>query len=218
MNRLTKIIFANPPPGGVFSDTVIENLLNGLSKEAIASAVYRAVKAGDILTLKKGLYCLDEKFIKGPRISRLVIAQKLYHPSYISFESALSYYGLIPEKVTVIISGTSRRKKEFNTPLGTFRYFSIPCSPLFVGVSTIEENGHNVLMASPLRAIADLVYKRKEIPQGKKGINFLIESFRIEIEGLSELDFSFSEEILHSFKDKRVKSIIEELSENYGNL
>ena len=56
------------------------------------------------------------------------IANRIYKPSYISFEIALSYYSFIPESVYIITSASTRKTYRFSTSIGTFTYRMIkPC-------------------------------------------------------------------------------------------
>ena len=96
---------------------------------------------------------------RGP-VSKFAIAGKLYFPSYISFESALAFYGLIPEGVYVTTSACQLSKKKlFQTPLGEFSFDHVPCALFFMGVESIKGNG---LVANPLRALFDLIYLRRK--------------------------------------------------------
>jgi hypothetical protein len=83
------------------------------------------VKAGALIPLKRGLYVpgagLD---IKGPH--PFLISNHLYGPSYISLESALSYWGLIPERTSTFSAITIRRTTVFNNPIGRFSYTQVP--------------------------------------------------------------------------------------------
>src|SRR5690554_8161488 len=78
-------------------------------------------KSDQLIRLKKGLYVVAPDYSK-MEISRELIANHLYGPSYLSLESALSYYGLIPERVYNVRSVTAKRARKYSTPLGAFEY------------------------------------------------------------------------------------------------
>ena len=85
----------------------------------------------DLVRVKKGLYVFGKDYRHRP-FSHEVLANLIYGPSYISFESALGYYGLIPEKVTRTTSACLKRNKHLKTPIGEFVYYylqppKIPC-------------------------------------------------------------------------------------------
>jgi predicted transcriptional regulator of viral defense system len=83
----------------------------------------------------------------------------IYGPSYISSEYALSYYGLIPERVEVLTSVTLQYKKVFQTPVGTFFYYTIPKKVYAYGIDWIEiEKNRFVLMADMEKALLDKIY------------------------------------------------------------
>ena len=67
-------------------------------------------------------------------LSKELIANHLYVPSYISFENALSFYKLIPERVYSIRSMTTKRGKTFSTPLGNFEYISTAADYFEIGI------------------------------------------------------------------------------------
>jgi predicted transcriptional regulator of viral defense system len=95
------------------------------------------------------------------------ISNLLYRPSYISLESALAYYNLIPEAVFTIQSVSTRKTMTYDTPIGSFHYRTLK-PPLFFGyrvdrnsrrlASTTEVMGGPVLMADPEKTILDYLY------------------------------------------------------------
>jgi predicted transcriptional regulator of viral defense system len=87
------------------------------------------------------------------------IANRLYAPSYVSLESALAYYGMIPESVYAMTSVTTRRTYRHSTPVGEFRYTSAR-KDLFFGYTVVNQNGRPVKMASPEKALLDYLYAR----------------------------------------------------------
>lgn len=85
------------------------------------------------------------------------IANKIYSPSYISFEMALSYYNLIPESVYGITSASTRRTYKFNTPIAKFNYRTIK-PQLYFGYEIIRYNNKSFKIASFEKAILDFLY------------------------------------------------------------
>lgn len=102
--------------------------------------------------LKNGLYTLTDS----PR-NHYLIANKLYQPSYISFETALSYHKLIPETIYSITSATPKATREFETDGIAYTYRKVKRS-LFTGYSPIKYQGNTVLMAEPEKALTDYLY------------------------------------------------------------
>ncbi len=90
------------------------------------------------------------------------IANRIYNPSYISFETALSYYHLIPESVYGISSASTRRTYTFKTPLGEFSYKTIK-PVLFFGYDLVSYNNKHIKIASIEKAILDYFYLHPHI-------------------------------------------------------
>jgi len=90
------------------------------------------------------------------------IANKIFSPSYISLESALSHYGFIPEATMQITSISTRKTNLFNTQFGVFSYQSIKNDSYF-GYKIIENNGRPFSLATPEKAILDYLYLHFEI-------------------------------------------------------
>lgn len=92
------------------------------------------------------------------------IANKMYAPSYISFESALSWYGLIPEGVFSITSATTKKTKTFDTDPGTFMYHRLK-PDLFFGYTLESFHNHTFKIADPEKTILDYLYIHNELSE-----------------------------------------------------
>lgn len=145
--------------------------------------VKRAMKAGDLIQIKRGLYTLHPSLRRRP-INRASLANRLYYPSYVSMEYALSSHGWIPESVTMLTSATSKNPADFDTPLGRFSYKRIPQTLFFCGVEVVSIDGESALLARPLKALADYVYAHKLEWTSREP---LVESLRIEEDELATL-------------------------------
>ncbi len=114
-------------------------------------------KQGLVIQLKRGLYLLNEQD-RAIQPSRFFLANQLVFPSYISLETALSFYHIIPEAVYQITSVTTTRPARYETPEGVFSFRSIKAS-LFFGFETIkDERGYDIFMAEPEKALLDFFY------------------------------------------------------------
>lgn len=89
-------------------------------------------------------------------------ANKLYSPSYVSLESALSWHGFIPEGVFQVTSCSTRKTQSFETPLGSFTYRHIKPT-LFFGYQLEEWNNHHFVIAEPEKTVIDYLYLHHEI-------------------------------------------------------
>ena len=121
--------------GSQFNSSMLINLKNWANK-------------GYLIMLRRGLYVLSD--IKN-RIDAMMLATKLYSPSYISLETALSFYGIIPEAVFTVTSVTTRKTKKFTTPVGNFGYQKIK-KEAFGGFETKNKKGISYNLALPEQA------------------------------------------------------------------
>ena len=145
----------------IFSHRDLRALYSSASEASVHNAISRAVKSKNLIKLRRGLYLFSKKQRRGS-VSKFLIANKIYEPSYISFESALSYYGLIPEAVYTTTSACLQRKtKNFNNELGNFSYDYIPCQDFYLGIYHEVEKGGS-LIANPIRSLFDFIYLRKK--------------------------------------------------------
>lgn len=211
MQTLTEKVLQIAPPGGLFDETVISNLFPDSSKGARALFVHRAVQSGEILRLKPGLFVLGAPYRK-TEPHPYVLAASLHWPSHISLQSALAYHGLIPEAVYQVSSVTHARSRKFTTPLGVFSFHTVKVRLPRAGVETLELSPNAwAFVATPLRAIADLLYLHKEITWKKDGLAFLTESMRIEMDDLKEISIDSFDVLFDSFRSHRVTAYLEGL-------
>ena len=123
-----------------------------ISKRVSQYHLEEYTKKGVFLRLKKGVYA---NLSNNP--PPFLMANKIYQPSYISFESALSYYGLIPETVYSVTSATVKATREFSSQNYHFVFHRIK-KEAFAGYTPIEMGGETILIAQPEKALADFLY------------------------------------------------------------
>ncbi|MEI6613602.1 MAG: hypothetical protein WCL37_01775 [Chrysiogenales bacterium] len=112
------------------------------------------VKKGYLLKLRNGIYA----FVKDrERIKSEEIATLLYQPSYLSLESAMAWYGFIPEIVYSHVSVTARINRTFTNDFGTFIYRHLKAE-LFWGYTEIKTDQGHYLLAEPEKALLDYIY------------------------------------------------------------
>jgi predicted transcriptional regulator of viral defense system len=132
------------------------SLMFNESDASIGTAMHRLKKSGKILELKRGLYAFANPWRKAVLHPPLV-ANLIYSPSYLSGLWALSWYGIIPEKVELNTSVTLRPTRNFENSFGRFSYQSVKAD-LFNGWERTEISGAEVLIATPEKAITDYLY------------------------------------------------------------
>jgi len=208
MQTLTEFVLRLQPPGGLFDETVIRNLFADRSEAARKVLVHRAFAAGEIIRLKPGLFLLAAEFRK-THFHPFIIAAILHSPSHVSLESALAQHGLIPEAVFQVSSVTSLRSRTFKTPIGVFSFVRVPAVNPRAGVQAFKIDGRNwAFVASPLRAIADLVYTKKKVSWEKDGLAFLTESMRIERGDLEKMAWDGLKEVCESLCNRRTQKYL----------
>lgn len=171
------------------------------SRQAI---IKRAVGKGYLIPIRRDLYLI--KNTKKPSLDVFEIASIIYGPSYVSFESALSYHGWIPEAVRTITCATVKRAKEFETPVGIFSYEHIPTKAFSFGVEQHQQGAFLTLfIASPVKAIADIIYARRRTWES---IEDLSEDLRIEIESFQNSDRKLFSELIENYPSLRVRKAL----------
>lgn len=151
----------------IFKDKVKEKRLSiftphdlvrlfGVSSVAANFFIYRNTKKGLLIRLKKSqkgsLYCLAEEFP-----DQYLLANRIYEPSYISFDTALSFYNIIPETIYALMSATTKPTREFLIYNINFVYRRIK-KAVYTGYKPIVYMNNTILMATPEKALADYLY------------------------------------------------------------
>ncbi|MFA7256757.1 MAG: hypothetical protein WC047_04210 [Kiritimatiellales bacterium] len=127
----------------------MKELLGDLSDKR--GKIARMISSGELISLRRGLYATRRD------VHPYCLAASIYGPSYISYETALSYQGLIPEAVYEITSATLKRPKEFENIFGRFRYHTVPRKAYPLGIERITESDISFLIASPTKALCDRI-------------------------------------------------------------
>ena len=150
-DRLVRIVGEEP----VFETGLL--LSGDISPADVRRQLSRWTKAGKISQLRRGLYVLAPPFQK-VKPHPFVIANRMVHASYVSLQSALAYYGLIPEYVPVVTSVTTSRPGCWNTPFGTYDFHHIKTA-MFRGYKlTVLTENQRVFVATPEKALLDMIY------------------------------------------------------------
>jgi len=157
---------------------------------------------GYICKISKGRYLFSDVDVTESILYR--IANKLYSPSYVSFETALAYHQLIPEIPYGVTSATTRRTYRFDTPLTRFTYRTVSRQRFF-GYLILPDG---VRMATIEKAILDFLYLNPQV-SGPDAFA----SLRVDREALLELDEQQLLRQLQRFDKKaltrRVKQFLE---------
>ena len=141
----------------LFFDYQVERLLPGASKHQVNVQLARFVRSGALVRLKRGLYAFSHT-----KLDEFVLANFLYRPSYVSLESALNSYGIIPDVVPNVTSVSPTTSKTISTCRGIFLYSKIS-RRLFFGYRSVNDPSTSLpyFMAEPEKALLDYIYIRK---------------------------------------------------------
>ncbi len=158
-----------------------------------------------IQKIRREYYCFKER-IKDEQFL-FFAANKIYSPSYISMESTLAFYNLIPEGVFIITSLTTRNTASYSTPVGDFSYNHLKPT-LFFGYRLLQVNGLSIKIAEPEKVILDFLYLKKL--NSEDDINALrLNKFQIneivDFDKLNQYQKLFNSKVL----DKRIKLLKE---------
>ena len=212
MQSLTEAVIKLAPPGGLFNETVVGNLFPHGSDGARKQLVHRAVANGEISRLRPGQYVLRPEY-RRTELHPFVVAAFLHSPSHVSLESAFAHHGLIPEAVQQVSSVTARRSRSFTTDLGVFSFQRVPARQPRAGVEAVKLGSNSwAFVATPLRALADMLYLNKSVSWPHDGLGYVLESLRIELDDLSGVSVAALPEISDSIRDRRVVTYLENLA------
>ncbi|MFC1894962.1 hypothetical protein ACFLYH_03360 [Candidatus Dependentiae bacterium] len=187
-------------PKCFIKDIDLVMLLNR-TDDARYSIIKRSIKSGLLIRIKRGLYLIKSK-TKQFLPDEFELALLIYGPSFISLESALSYHGLIPETVYTITCVSTKRAKEFKTPIGLFSYKHVPAERFYTGVDRITKKNGIIFVATPWRSIADFIYTRRK---NWKSLIELEQDLRIDIDSLVDYDKKTLKLLIESYPSCRVR-------------
>lgn len=161
------------------------------------------LKEGKIIKLTKGLYETDKK------ISSYLVANAIYGPSYLSFEFALSYHGLIPEAVYTYTSATFKRKKEkkYINYFGTFTYKDIPANAYPFEILVMKEDTYQYKIASAEKALCDKLYAMKPVKNKQEIIFLMFKELRIDEAKFHNLNKEILLELIDMYPSTNLKML-----------
>ena len=165
--------------------------------------IYRLVKSNQLFPISKGIY-EDDRSTSGQ-----YLASSIYGPSYLSFDYALAYYGLIPETAYVYTSATFEKKKKkiYTNMFGTFTYADVPSNVFPLGIVIIENNGYVMHIATPEKALCDKLYSLPPVKNQKELKALLFENLRIDETILYTLNFNDIVSLSEQYKSNNVRAL-----------
>lgn len=216
MQTLTEQLIDEGFNNRVIADSQLARLITGTPQRR-HSLVNRALKAGELLRLRRGTYLLAGKY-RDYAAHPFALAQAFVPGSYVSFETALAWHGWIPEAVFTTASVTPGRKSYTydHTQLGSFSFHPLATQAGYFLelVDRVQINEQTMLVARPIRALMDLVCLRKSEWQGVK---WLQESLRIDDEHLRQITHADIRTLRLVYKHKRVNNFLGSLASESDN-
>lgn len=174
------------------------------------SALTRWVAKGYLLHLRNGCYAFSDWVSRSG--ADWVVSSKIYRPSYVSHYSALAHYGMIPEFVSQTTCVTTLKTANFQNVLGTFTYYHVK-PELFFGFSGVTTaTGHTAYLASPEKALLDLLYLTPAIDSVDD-----MEQLRLDDDFMNdEFDLAKAREMLATFHNKALTYRFKNLLKAYN--
>ena len=146
--------------------------------------IRQMVKNGELFPIRKGLYKTTRD------VPGYCLAEWIYGPSYLSFEFALAWHGLIPDAVNQFTLATvwKKRRKDFETPMGYFSYKKVPDEAYPYGIELREENDYSFHLATPEKALCDQLFIMRPCRSQKQLNALLYEELRLDRDLLQKIN------------------------------
>ena len=173
--------------------------------------IKRDADSGVIFRITRGLYESDSG------VNPCFLASSILSPSYLSFDWALSYYGMIPEKVFSITSASLniRKNKTFINKFARYEYSDIPASAFSEGLTYIENGDYIVKIATKEKAICDSLSKWRVVNSVKSLRELLFIDKRIDKEEFSTCDFQLMMRLASLYKKTNLDILIKLIRKEY---
>ena len=172
--------------------------------------ISREIKKGKLFKIITGLYETD------PNTPGYLLASSIYGPSYISFDFALSYYGLIPERVSTITCATfnKKKRKQYNTKFGVFTYKDVPSSAYPEEILLKQENNYSYQIATKEKALCDKLYSLKPLKNLSNLETMLFNDLRIDIDEFKKINIKKIEKLSNLYHSTNVALLLKYLRRN----
>ncbi len=196
----------NALPLSVFSHEMVSSILEK-SFSNVNEKISNLIKNGDLIRLKKGFYTFSKPY-QTKAIDLISAANMLYTPSYVSFDYALSFYGMIPERVSEITSATSKNEKLFETPIGRFSYKKVSIEAYSLGVDWIYDDIEGgKFIATPEKALCDKIKYDRGIGTLTKTSMSEYLKYDLRLYIAKPLNYELIEIIAKAYKSRNLKTL-----------
>ena len=173
--------------------------------------IKRDADNGVLFRLSRGIYETNGN------TNPCLLASSILSPSYLSFDWALSYYGLIPEKVAAITSASLgvRKNKTFTNQFGRYEYSDIPANAFSEGLTYLENGEYMVKIATKEKAICDSLSKWRVVNSIKALKELLFVDKRIDEEEFCTCDFKAMMRLASLYKKTNLDLLIKFIRKEY---
>lgn len=175
--------------------------------------IKRDADKGVIIRLAKGIYETNKN------TEPCLLASSILSPSYLSFDWALSFYGLIPERVFAITSASLglRKNKTFENQFGRYEYTDIPVEAFSEGITYLENSEYAAKIAMKEKAICDSLCKWRVVKNVKELKELLFEDKRIDEDEFALCDFELMKRLAELYNKTNLKLLIKLIRKEYEN-
>lgn len=214
LSYMKSIILSSLDPFPYFTIEAVKQLLGDetVAVGTIQTALYRWMKSGQIIQLKKGVYMTRQFFERhradiyfAPMVSAILIPQ-----SYLSLEYILQHNAILTDVTYPVTAVTLKQTRVFENKLGTFAYRNIKAD-LYQGFTFSEYLGVPFAEATIAKALFDFLYLRPwKVGKRVKGYN-LVEDLRLNLEDFSEKDQEEFANFVEISKSRKMDQILKNL-------
>lgn len=173
--------------------------------------IKRDTDKGILIRLTRGLYETDKN------VDPCFLASSILSPSYLSFDWALSHYGLIPEKVVSITSASlnTRKHKTFSNHFGRYEFRDIPPTAFSEGLTYLDHGQYAVKIATKEKALCDSLSKWRVINSMKELKELMFIDKRIDEEEFSTCDFTLMTRLATLYHSTNLEILIKLIRKEY---
>jgi hypothetical protein len=177
----------------------------------INGKIKRDVDSSVLFPLVRGIYETNGN------TDGFLLASSIYGPSYLSFEYALSFHNIIPERVVVYTNATfnKRKTKSYKNHFGLFTYRDVPQEAFPFFVKAYLEDTYAYFIASPEKALCDLLYIKQPVKSMKDIKILLFEDLRMSKDAFDQLNFEDIIFLSSKYISNNIKQLIKYIESEY---
>ena len=179
----------------------------------INGKIKRDIDNGILFPIVRGIYETNGN------TDGFLLTSYIYSPSYLSFEYALSFHNIIPERVVVYTNATfnKRKSKTYKNHFGLFTYRDVPKEAFPFFVQAYERDTYSYVIASPEKALCDLLYIKQPVKSIKELKMLLFKDLRINKDAFEQLNFKDIMFLSNKYTSNSIKHLKKYIESEYIN-